>query len=88
PVIGLITVETVHESGLELEAKTTRADFTIGLYTRTRVPYLGCVKFSQSISVPRVNQGNVIKQTENGIDLLLLMKALNVQVPHAQHGTV
>lgn len=83
-VIGLATVEVQPEGGTQLEAKTTRADFTMGLFARTQVHYLGCIKFSRSISVPRITQGNVIKQTESGLDLLLLLKSLNLQMPQPQ----
>jgi dethiobiotin synthetase len=79
-VIAQATVETSGGAGTELEAKRTRADFSMGLYGRSMVPFLGCIKFSPSISVPRVSQGNLIKMTA-GLDLLLLLKALNIGVP-------
>ena len=79
-VIAQATVEIAAGAGAELEAKRSRADFSMGLYARSMVPFLGCIKFSPSISVQRVNQGNLVKMTA-GLDLLMLLKALNVGVP-------
>lgn len=80
-VIATATVETDPDAGATLERQSTRADFSLGLNERTGIPFLGCIKFSPSISVHRVCQGNLIKMTETGLDLLPLMKALNLTVP-------
>jgi len=80
-VIATATVETEPNGGAELEKRRTRADFSIGLNSKTGVPFLGCIKNSSSVSVPRVTQGNLIKQTESGLDLLPLLKAINLTMP-------
>jgi dethiobiotin synthetase len=79
-VAGLVTVETANGEGRVFESKLTRSEVSLLLNSRTRVPYLGCIKFSPSISVPRVNQGNLVKMTENGIDLLAIHRALEPAV--------
>jgi dethiobiotin synthetase len=80
-VIGCATVEISPDGGAELERKRSRADFSVGLQNKTGVPFLGCVKFSQSISVPRVSQGNLLSLVESGIDLNALTRSLNLAVP-------
>ncbi|HEY9677377.1 MAG TPA: AAA family ATPase [Drouetiella sp.] len=79
-VLGLATVETSSGMGADLENRMTRDDFSMALFTRTGAPYLGCIKHSISVSVPRCNQGNLIKLTSGGLDLLAVMKALNLTV--------
>lgn len=79
-VLGLATVETSTGMGLDIENKMTRDDFAMALFSRTGAPYLGCIKHSTSISVPRCNQGNLIKLTTAGLDLLTVLKALNLTV--------
>jgi len=80
PIAGLVTVETKADEGKQLESRLTRSEVALLLASRTRAPYLGCLKFSPSISVPRVNQGNLVKVTAEGIDLLLILKTLNLGV--------
>jgi dethiobiotin synthetase len=80
-VIGLVTVETTYDAGKELETRLPRSEVELSLRSMTGVPFLGCIKHSQSISVPRVHQGNVIKLTTGGIDLLSILKTLNLEVP-------
>lgn len=75
-IAGLVTVETANGQGLALEAKLTRSEVNLLLKSRTGAPYLGCLKFSPSISVPRVNQGNLVKMTSEGIDMLAVQQAL------------
>jgi dethiobiotin synthetase len=79
-VLGLATVETSAGIGQEMEDRITRDDFAMALFSRTGAPYLGCIKYSPSVSVPRCNQGNLIKLTTAGLDLLTVMKALNLTV--------
>ncbi len=79
-VLGLATVETASGMGQEIENRIKREDFALALFNRTGAPYLGCIKHSPSISVPRGNQGNLIKLTTGGLDLLTLLKALNLTV--------
>ncbi len=87
-VIGLVTVETSeaksnytsdHQCGgpAQLISNEMRA---IALRERTGVPYLGCLRYSPSISVERVNQGNLIKTTSAGLDLLPIIKTLNFRL--------
>ncbi len=79
-IAGMVTVETQANEGKQLESKLTRSEVALLLASRTHAPYLGCLKFSPSISVPRVNQGNLVKITAEGIDLLLILKTLNLGV--------
>jgi dethiobiotin synthetase len=79
-VAGLVTVETSPGEGKVMESKLTRSEVDLLLNSRTHVPYLGCLKFSPSISVQRVNQGNLVKMTESGIDLLAVRQALEAAV--------
>jgi dethiobiotin synthetase len=80
-LIGLVTVEVINDGGKELETRLSRSQVELGLRSMTGVPYLGCIKYSQSISVSRVHQGNIIKLTSGGIDLLFILKTLNLAVP-------
>ncbi len=80
-LIGLITVEVSAGEGALLEQHLTRTQTELLLLARTQTPYLGCIKFSPSISVPLGKQGNVIKLTSAGLELLGIIKALNLKVP-------
>ncbi len=80
-VVGLATVETSSGMGSEIENKMRREDFAMALFSRTGAPYLGCIKYSMSVSVPRCNQGNLVKLTTAGLDFLTVLKALNLTVP-------
>lgn len=79
-VVGLATVETASGMGSEIENRMRREDFAMALFSRTGAPYLGCIKYSMSVSVPGCNQGNLLKLTTAGLDLLTVMKALNLTV--------
>lgn len=79
-VVGLVTVETGAGMGAEIENRMRREDFAMALFSRTGVPYLGCIKYSMSVSVPSCNQGNLLRLTTAGLDLLTVMKALNLSV--------
>jgi len=79
-VIGFVTVETAFGQGSVFESGLTRSEVDLLLQSRTGLPYLGCLKFSPSISVHRVNQGNLVKMTESGVDLLPVLKALQATV--------
>lgn len=78
-LVGVATVETA-EYQKPQEFKLTRADLELGLNSRFQTHYLGLINYSPSISVPRVNQGNLIKMTSQGIDMLLILRALNAPV--------
>ncbi len=87
-VVGLVTVETTAPAVGQPEPGSSRLnqpDFTLeekalALHERTGVPYLGCVRYSRSISVAEVNQGNLIKTTSSGLDLLPIIKTLNLRI--------
>lgn len=80
-LLGLVTVEVVPNGGKGLESLMGRDAFELSLLAQTSIPYLGCIKYSPSISVPKVSQGNLIKSTSVGIELLGVMKALNLTIP-------
>jgi len=80
-LLGLITVETTADGGTELERLLGRDAFELSLLARTGIPYLGCIKYSPSVSVLSVNQGNLIKLTSAGLELLEMLKALNLPIP-------
>src|SRR5262249_31521233 len=82
-VMGTLTVECDRQSGVEAEAGMSLDQLGLALFAQTQTPYLGNIRFSPSISVPEVNQGNLIKMTSGDVDLLLLMKALNLGLPLA-----
>lgn len=78
-VIGAASVATAeYAKGQEL--KLSSAEIELALMGRTKTPYLGLIQYSPSISVPRVNQGNLIKMTSQGIDLLQILRSLNAPV--------
>jgi len=80
-LLGLATVETGPNLGRKFEIMLSRDKVELALHTVTGVPYLGCIKYSESISVNNINQGNLIKMTAGGIELLSILKALNLRVP-------
>jgi dethiobiotin synthetase len=80
-ILGLVTVETVSSGGQELEHCLSKEEVQLSLNLATGIPYLGCIKHSQSISVRNGSQGNLIKMTAGGIELLNLLKSLNLNVP-------
>lgn len=48
----------------------------------TDIPYLGEIAYSPSISVEALQQGNLFRITELGVDLLPIQQALNLLVPY------
>lgn len=86
-VIGMTVVET-REGGLsclgirpaDAGGDAALEALAIALKERTGVNFVGVVGYSQSVSVPAVNQGNLIKKTSGGLDLLPLIKALNLRL--------
>lgn len=78
-LIGVATVET-KELPVSKQFKLTRADLELSLSNRMGTHFLGCIQYSPSISVARVNQGNLIKMTSQGIDMLLILRELNPPV--------
>jgi dethiobiotin synthetase len=84
PLLGLATVETSPDSGRALEFNFARDQVELALKWATGLPYLGCIKYSESISVSEVRQGNLIKQSAGGLEILELLKCLNLEVPTGQ----
>lgn len=74
-VAGAITCETKMGEGRDLEATYQRNDLDRLIRSAVGVPYLGCVKFSPSISVVRVNQGNLIRLVNEGVSLAPISQA-------------
>ncbi len=73
--IGWLAVET---------APTTAPDWDSEiLYLRSHynIPYLGEIAYSPSISVEALQQGNLLRHTELGVDLLPIQQALNLLIP-------
>lgn len=77
-LVGLVTVECAPQEGQLLESRLSRSDLEMLLASRIKAPFLGTLKYSPSISVTRVNQGNLVKVTEAGIDLLAFRRAINL----------
>lgn len=74
--LASVTVETLSGEGKELENKFSRQEVEHTILMRTKAPYLGCIKYSPSINVHRANQGNLVKMTEGGLDLLTLYREM------------
>lgn len=74
-LVGVGTVETT-EFGTHQELKMTKSELEMAITNQVGAQYLGAIEFSPSISVPRVNQGNLIKVTSAGVDLLHVLRSL------------
>ncbi len=74
-LVGVGTVET-SEFSSQNELKMTKSELELAIMNRAKSHYLGAIEFSPSISVPRVNQGNLIKVTSAGVDLLHVLRSL------------
>ncbi len=74
-VIGWAGIETqpVHTPHWDVE--------TLYISNRYRVPFLGELPYSPSISVEAMQQGNLIRLTEAGVDLLPIQSAMNMLIP-------
>lgn len=79
-VIGMVIVETEANPPRDSWVTSARESIEIGLAERTGLPFLGCLRYSPSISVPKINQGNLIKTTSAALDLLPIIKALNLRL--------
>lgn len=55
-------------------------NWEIALAEKIGSPYLGCLNHSQSISVPKANQGNLIRTTSDALDLLPIIKATSMSM--------
>ncbi len=74
-LVGIGTVETSEYGGAN-ELKMTKSELELAILNNTNSHYLGAIEYSPSISVPRVNQGNLIKVTSAGVDLLHVLRSL------------
>ena len=74
-LVGVGTVETM-EYGSANELKLTKSELELAIMNNAKTHYLGAIEYSPSISVPRVNQGNLIKVTAAGVDLLHVLRSL------------
>lgn len=79
-VMGTATVETKFGEGQEAGSFLTRLNLELLARLGVPVPYLGSIKFSPSISVPRGNQGNLIRLATDGLDLLTIYEATGLGV--------
>ncbi len=73
-LIGLVAVETTADSHQGLYPD----NLGLALSERVQVPFLGCIPYSQSISVLDQSQGNLKKLVANSLDLLPVMKRLEL----------
>jgi dethiobiotin synthetase len=75
PVLGWVAVEVIPVSAPSWEIDV------LYLTQQYQVPYLGEICHSPSISVEACQQGNLIRTTEAGLDLLPIQQALQLLVP-------
>ncbi|HEY9744668.1 MAG TPA: dethiobiotin synthase [Oculatellaceae cyanobacterium] len=75
PLLGWIAVETS-----PTEAPHWDTD-VLSLTQQYQVPYLGKIAYSPSISVEACQQGNLLRMTEMGVDLLPIQQELQLLVP-------
>ncbi len=78
-VIAIATVETSWDDARFMEKYLTLNDFEMLIKERTRVPYLGCLPFSSSLSGLRPNQATLSQTTADSMDMLLIRR--NVALP-------
>ena len=78
--LGWIAVETVPAETPDWEADT------LYLAQRHQTSYLGEITYSPSISVESCRQGNLIRLTETGVDLLPVQRALRLPVPEGANA--
>lgn len=74
-LLGWIAVETAASNPAYWETDI------LYLTQQYQVPYLGEIAYSPSISVEACQQGNLIRNTEMGVDLLPIQQALQLLVP-------
>lgn len=78
-LLGVATIMTEADAKPPVAVHHSLA-WEMALSEKIRSPYLGCLKHSQSISVQKVNQGNLIKTTSDTLDLLPIIKAISLRV--------
>jgi len=79
-VLSLATVETNPMEAQSMDRFISKDDFELFLITGTGIPYLGCLKWSPSISVQQVNQGNLKRTVEDCLDMMVLRRSLELPV--------
>lgn len=79
-VLGQVMVFNNAEAELPAHHRWANANLDLVLAQRCGVPYLGSVAYSPSINVGLVSQGNLIKNISASLDLLPLIKSLNLPV--------
>lgn len=74
-VTGMVIVKT------DAQINAPISEFAlIALQEKVGAPFLGILEHSPSISVPQVRQGNLIKTTSAALDLLPILKLLNLAI--------
>jgi dethiobiotin synthetase len=79
-VLSLATVETNPLEAQSMDRYISKDDFELFMITGTGVPYLGCLRYSPSISVQDVSQGNLKRMVEECLDILVLRRSLKLPV--------
>lgn len=79
-VLAMATVETSMMEARLMDRCISKDDFELFLITGTGVPYLGCLRYSPSIDVGQVSQGNLKRTVEECLDLLVLRRSLDLPV--------
>lgn len=74
--IGWLAVETQATRVVDWEQDV------LFLRGHSNISYLGEIAYSPSVSVEALQQGNLFRLTELGVDLLPIQQALNLRVPH------
>ncbi|MBX9879439.1 MAG: dethiobiotin synthase [Candidatus Obscuribacterales bacterium] len=78
-LLGVATVMT--EADCKAPAAVHHSlSWEMALAEKIRSPYLGCLAHSQSISIAKTNQGNLIRTTSDALDLLPIIKAISLRV--------
>lgn len=79
-VLSLATVETNVLEAQVMDRYISKDDFELFMITGTGVPYLGCLRYSPSISVQDVSQGNLKRTVEECLDIMVLRRNLKLPV--------
>lgn len=79
-VVALAAVETNRLDAQIMASRLSYDDFQVLVSLRVDAAFLGVLRYSDSVSVPGVKQGNLKKTIENDIDLLSLFKSANLPI--------
>jgi len=77
-ILAIATVETNAKSAAFMDKHFEQSDFEVQLFERFRIPYLGRLKHSQSISVTIVCHGNLKDLSAECLDIMVLRNALSL----------